>query len=811
MADDNGAGSTDDQLRLARHGSQHALQPRPSGGRIDLPGAAADYRASRFPWQRAGTSPRPGALLFVRIARLALAVPRQVVMTAALITVCSGLFGFSVINSLSSGGFEDPGAESSRGADLLTNKFGRGDLQMLLTVTCHEGATSSPAKAVGLDIARRLATSDYVSEVVSAWTSPQNVATALISKDGRTGLVVAGIRGGGSDGQKHAKELADVLVKNRDGVVVAAGGPAIAYAQINDQSQRDLLVIDAIAIPLCFLALVWVFGGILAAALPLVVGVAAIIGVTAVLQLITAFTQVSTFALNLTIAMGLALAVDYTLLIVTRFRDELALDNDQTRALIVTMTTAGRTVLFSALTVAMSMTALALFPMYFMRSFAYAGAAVVALTAAAAIVVTPAALVLLGDQLDAFDVRLLTRRLLRRPRPTAVPLEQSFWYRCTKVVMRHAYSIGLTVVVVLLLVGSPFTTVKWGFPDDRMLPESASARQIGDQLREDFAVNPMLDLAVVVPDATGLSGDELLSYAARVSMISNVASVSSPAGTFSGGRLVGPPPAPTGIKDGSAYLTIHSTAALPSTSDTQLRLLHEIAGPAGRSVQITGLAQISHDTAVSITAWLPLVLAVIAAIAFVLLFALTGSIVIPVKALILNVLSLTAAFGALVWIFEDGHLGGLGTAITGTLVASIPILLFCIAFGLSMDYEVFLVSRIHEEWSASGRTGTDNDECVAVGLARTGRVVTAAALVMSISFATLSAADVSIVRMFGVGLTLAVVMDATLVRMCLIPAFMHVFGTANWWAPLPLRHLHNRFRCDRLPAVQQTTASPSHP
>jgi RND superfamily putative drug exporter len=749
--------------------------------------------------------------MFARIARMALDAPRQVVGTAALITICAGVFGFPVINSLSSGGFEDPGAESSRAADLLTTKFGRGDLQMLLTVTSERGATSSSAKALGRETAQRLATSDYVSGVVSAWTSPPSAANALISKDGKTGLVVAGIRGGGSEGQKHAKELADALVKDRDGVTIAAGGPAVAYAQINHQSERDLRVTEAIAIPLCFFALVWVFGGLLAALLPLAVGIAAIIGVTAVLQLITAVTEVSTFALNLTLAMGLALAVDYTLLIVSRFRDELAVNDDPECALIVTMNTAGRTVLFSALTVAMSMTALALFPMYFMRSFAYAGAAVVALTATTAIVVTPAALVVLGDQLDAFDVRRLARRLLRRPDPAALAVEQSFWYRTTKTVMRNAYSIGLAIVVLLVVIGSPFKGVKWGFPDDRVLPQSASSRQVGDELRAGFGVNPMRDLTVVVPDSTGVSGDELGRYAARVSTIRDVASVSSPAGTFTGGRLVGPPSAPTGMKDGRAYLTVHSTAALSSTSDAQLRRLHNMVGPAGKAVQITGLAQISHDTAASISARLPLVLAVIATITFVLLFALTGSIVIPVKALVLNVLSLTATFGALVWIFQDGHLNGLGTTTSGTLVASIPILLFCIAFGLSMDYEVFLISRIREQWLASAQTGKDNDECVAVGLACTGRVVTAAALVMSISFAALSAADVSIVRMFGVGLTLAVAMDATLVRMCLVPAFMHVLGAANWWAPQPLRHLHRRFSADRSQAARRVLGSATAP
>src|SRR6202011_1027282 len=251
--------------------------------------------------------------------------------------------------------------------------------------------------------------------------------------------------------------------------------------------------------------------------------------------------------------------------------------------------------------------------------------------------------------------------------------------------------------------------------------------------------------------------------------------------------------AATGIKDGSAFLTVGSTAPLfTHASETQLDRLHAVGTPGGEVVQMTGTAQINRDSSESVTSRLPAVLSVIAAITFVLLFLLTGSVVLPLKALLLNVLSLTAAFGALVWIFQDGHLGAFGTTPTGTLVANMPVLLFCVAFGLSMDYEVFLISRIREYWLDSGRTRTDNDEAVALGLARTGRVVTAAALLMAISFAALIAAQVAFMRMFGLGLTLAVLVDASLVRMLLVPAFMHVLGGWNGWAPKPLARLHER-------------------
>ncbi|KWX69109.1 MMPL family transporter [Mycobacterium sp. NAZ190054] len=731
-----------------------------------------------------------------RIALLAIAAPRRILVVALLIMVACGVFGVPVARHLSAGGFQDPTSESARATGLLVDKFGQGDMELLISVTddtSERGAQSPSARAVGEDLVGRLDASPHVGSVTSAWTAPPSAAPALVSTYGKTGLIVAGITGGESEAQKHAKALADELVHDRDGVTVAAGGVAMTYVQINAQSEKDLLMMESIAIPLSFAVLVWVFGGLLAAALPLAVGAFAILGSMAVLRAVTLVTDVSIFALNLTIAMGLALAIDYTLLIISRYRDELAEGHDRDSALVRTMRTAGRTVLFSAMTVALSMVAMVLFPMYFLQSFAYAGIAVVGFAAVAAIVIAPAAIVLAGDKLDSMDVRRLVRRVFNRPEPVAKPIEQMFWYRSTKTVMRRSIPVGVAVVALLLLLGAPFLGANWGFPDDRVLPQSASARQVGDDLRTDFAVDSSTNVAVVLPDAEGLAPDALDGYAAELSRVQDVSSVSSPGGTFVDGNRVGPASAATGMADGSAFLTIGSTAPLfTDASENQLDRLHDVAPPGGREALLTGLAQINRDSADAITSRLPTVLGVIAAITFVLLFLLTGSVVLPLKALVLNVLSLTAAFGALVWIFQDGHLGALGTTPTGTLVATMPVLLFCIAFGLSMDYEVFLVSRIREYWLASGRTTRDSDEAVALGLARTGRVVTAAALVMSISFAALIAAQVSFMRMFGLGLTLAILADATLVRMLLVPAFMHVLGRWNWWAPAPLTKLHQR-------------------
>ncbi|QLL06353.1 MMPL family transporter [Mycobacterium vicinigordonae] len=738
------------------------------------------------------------------IARLAIRAPRRIIGIAVLVFIAAAVFGIPVANSLSPGGFQDPNSESARAISVLSDKFGQSGQQMLILVTAPTGANGAQARKVGTDLVDQLKESPLVYNATSPWTGPPETAADLVSRDGKSGLIVVNLKGGENDAQKNAQTLSDRIVHDRDGVTVQAGGAAMEYAQINKQNQADLLVMEMIAIPFSFLVLVWVFGGLLTASLPMALGALAVVGSMAVLRLVTFTTEVSIFALNLSTALGLALAIDYTLLIISRYRDELAEGCDREHALIRTMATAGRTVIFSAVTVALSMAATVAFPMYFLKSFAYSGVATVAFVATASIVVTPAAIVLMGPRLDTLDVRRLLRRIFRRPEPVHKPVEQLFWYRSSKIVMRRWLPLGGAVIALLLLLGLPFFSVKWGFPDDRVLPSSASAHRVGDQLRSNFERDMATAVPVVIPDARGLSPDDLSQYAAALSQIPDVAAVSAPTGTFVAGKPQGPPSAATGMTDGSAFLTVSSTAPLFSeASDTQLKRLHQVAGPGGRTVAMAGVAQVNRDSVDAVTDRLPLVLGMMAAVTVVLLFLLTGSVVLPVKALVLNVLSLTAAFGALVWIFQDGHLGALGTTPSGTLVANMPVLLFCIAFGLSMDYEVFLVSRIREYWLVSGaaRPATPNpaeahaanDESVALGVARTGRVITAAALVMSMSFAALIAAHVSFMRMFGLGLTLAVAADATLVRMVLVPAFMHVMGRWNWWAPKPLVWLHERF------------------
>ena len=740
-----------------------------------------------------------------RIARLAIAAPRRVVILAAVFAALIGAFGVPVADKLSPSGFQDPTAESSRAAQLLTDKFGQGDVPLVLVVTAPDRYDSPQARVVATSAVEMLSRSGHVADIDSPWTSKGPAAAALVSSDKKSGLIVTGVVGTEAEQQKYTKELTDALVGESSGVVVRAGGTAMVNLQVTEQSKKDLLLLEAIVVPLSFLVLIWVFGGLFAAALPLGVGVIAILGSLAVLRAVTFFTDVSIFALNLTTAMGLALAIDYTLLMISRYRDELAEGVGREEAVRTTMLTAGRTVLFSAVTVALSMAVMVLFPMNFLRSFAYAGVATVAFAAMAAVVVTPAAIMLLGDRLNALDVRRGLRRILGRPEPVPLPIGEQFWYRTAKFVMARAVPIGLAAVALLAVLGAPFFGVRPGFPDDRVLPKSASAHQVGDLLRSDFEIDSDSEVPIIITDSAGLGAAEVDRYAAELSRVADVNSVSAPRGTYVDGKLAGPPLAATGEAAGSTLLTVGSSVPLFSeASESQLTALHSVPSPGGRTVEFGGLAQTNRDSVDAITSRLPLVLGLIAVIMLVLLFLLTGSVVLPIKALVLNMLSLSAAFGATVWIFQDGHLGALGTTPTGTLVANMPVLLFCVAFGLSMDYEVFLVSRIREFWLASGKTSADNDESVALGLAHTGRVITAAALIMAISFAALIAAKVAVMRLFGVGLTLAVLVDATLVRMVLVPAFMRVMGRWNWWAPAPLRRLHDRFGIAESPVTRHT-------
>jgi putative drug exporter of the RND superfamily len=720
------------------------------------------------------------------LTRLVIAAPRRVLLAVVLLTVFAGVSGANVDEHLGAAGFQDPGSQSARGAKVLKAKFGQSDMDVTLVVRAPAGVLDAAAAAAGRRLVSDLRASPHVSDVESPWDGSAQSA-GLVSQDGKTGLVVAGMAGTENDASKYAKEVSDRVTGERDGLTVSAGGTAMVASETNDQSEKDLLAAEAIALPLSLIVLVWVFGGLFAALLPLVVGGLAIVGTLGLLRAITLFTDVSTFSLDLTTAMGLALAIDYTLLLVSRYRDEHALIGDRDEALRRAVSTAGRTILFSACTVFLAVSSLVVFPMYFLRSMAYAGCGVVALAGLYAVVVTPAVIKLLGDRIESLDIRTL----FGRGKPD-LDVRRSFLYSSTTFVMRHALPCALAVIVVLLVLGAPFTRARFGLPDDRVLPTTAQSRQVGDTVRKQFPADPADALSIVIPDARRLTDADIAGYAAALSKVSGVVAVATPGGSYVQGRLAGPPLSGTGAKDGSLWLSVTVPgSSLSPQHRTEIDQLHAVAVPTGAQALFTGSDQLDSDSVDKIVQLLPVVLLLVATTTFVLIFLLTGSVVLPLKALVLNTLSLSATLGALVWVFQEGHLGGLGTTATGTLVADVLVFLFATAFGLSMDYEVFLLSRIREHWLASSRGPEDNTQAVALGIAGAGRVITAAALLMVIVFAGLSAGQVAFMRMIGVGLALAVVVDATLVRMVLVPAFMQLAGRWNWWIPGPLARLHS--------------------
>ncbi|MGN6472170.1 MAG: MMPL family transporter, partial [Mycobacteriales bacterium] len=412
----------------------------------------------------------------------------------------------------------------------------------------------------------------------------------------------------------------------------------------------------------------------------------------------------------------------------------------------------------------------------------------------------PAVLILLGDRVNALDLRAWLRRALHRPEPVAKTVEQTFWYRFAHVVMRRAAPVAVLVIALLVFVGLPFLHVKFGYPDQRVLPPSASAYQVGHDTLTEFGAGTGATIDVAVPSVQGRAND-IGGYAAKLSQINGVHAVESAAGEYVGGSKVGP--ANPGMRSGSATYLSLAASGDPQSQALKNTLTAVEAVPAPWPVDVGGQTAEDRDSLNALSHAMPYAIAIIALATFLLLFLFTGSVVMPLKALILNTLSLSATFGAMVWIFQEGHLGSLypDLTVTGFLTPTMPPLMFCVAFGLSMDYEVFLLSRIREEWLISGRTAADNRHAVALGLGRTGRIVTAAAVLMAIVFAAISRGQVAFMMLFGTGLTLAVLMDATIIRGTLVPAFMRLAGRWNWWAPRSLARLHARFGLAEEPSV----------
>lgn len=710
------------------------------------------------------------------LGRLVTQAPRWVVAISGVLFVFLAVVASTALDALSLNRFEAPESESVAARELLGERFGTSSPNVAVLVTAQDGSIDDPDVAgLGTELTEALADYPGVGDAWSYW-SPQAPDT-LASEDGRHGLILAWAPGDADQvrGEVLPGIEADLIDAIDTRIVeVQLGGGDEVFRVVAGQAAADFLRAELIIIPLVTLLLWLMYRRVAPALVTVGIGVFAMTGTLAILRGVSVFTDVSTFTANIALVMGIALGVDYSLFMVYRFREELTAGRAAPDAVRRTIATAGRTVIFSGLTVAISLAVLFVFPYPFLSSFAYAGIAVVATAIFGALVILPAALRLLGDR-------------VARKTPSRTG-ERTFWFRLSATVMRRPVAGGMLGLVVLLALGAPALGINFGSPDDRVLPAGQPIRDMYDVIREDFETEDADAVYIVTEDA---HDEEIIDYAAELSQLAGVLRVDSATGAFTDGVRTGDPGpfGPERFTDGQT----HWIAVLPTgerLDEDPVGLVQEVRDlPAPTEVLVGGYPAELADYRDGVVERLPLVAGLIFVVTFVVLFLMTGSVFAPIKASILNLLSLTVMFGVLVWGFQDGGLAPLlGFTPTGAIEPSIPILMFCIAYGLSMDYEVFLLSRIKDDYDRTG----DPVGSIPRGIAHSASLVTGAALILATSFAVYATSEVSFLQQLGIGMALAVAVDATIIRGLLLPASMRLAGRANWWAPAPLRRLHQR-------------------
>ena len=694
--------------------------------------------------------------MFAALTSLATRHPKRVVIAAVLVVVAAAVAGSSVADRLDPYAADDPATESVR-ADALLERAGVGaGVDVVALVDTPGGVASPEARARVGEVARGLRADPDVARVVTF----EQGGRALVARDGRSTYVAGSLRPG-ADENDAGERLIDRF-EGRPGVTL--GGFAVASPQVNEQVTEDLARAELLAFPLLFLLSFLFFRSVVAALLPLLVGGMAIVLTFLGLRVGSELGSISVFALNVTTGLGLGLAIDYSLFIVSRYREELAKVGPGAEAIRRTLATAGRTVLFSSLTVAAALGSLLLFPQRFLYSMGIGGMMVAVLAGAVALLVLPAVLALLGPRVNA----LAPRRLQRAAEAEARPAQSGAWYQLSRAIMRRPGTIAVTSAAVLIAMGIPFLGIKLTAVDASVLPESSSARQVDFALKRDFDVRRTTPITLVARTEPGPALDRYLD---RVREVPGVLELSPP-------RRAG---------DLTLVDAVPRNAALSDDSQEAVRDVRGLDPPF--EVMSRGETATLVDLKESLVDHLPAALAVLMGTTIIVLFLMTGSLVLPIKALLMNLLTMSATFGLLVLIFQDGRLEGLlDYTSQGALEATQPIFLFAVAFGLSTDYAVFLLARIKEARDA----GASNDEAVAVGLERTGRIVTAAALLFSIAVGAFATSELIFIKELGIGTALAVLIDATIIRALLVPSLMKLLGDWNWWAPRPLARLHAR-------------------
>jgi RND superfamily putative drug exporter len=712
--------------------------------------------------------------MFTSLAAFLFRHGRKVLAVAIVGAAVAGALGAGVASRLSPYSANDPATQSVQATNRFEHAAGRQPGAGIVALVASGEVRSSAARTRVEQVTRRLQANADVARVVNFYTSRDR---SMVSRDGRSTYVVAYFRPlSDSRVEDDAKQLQKAFAGQTD---VKLGGQAIANAQANSQVSHDLAHAELLAFPFIFLLSLLFFRSLVASLLPPLLGGLAIVATFLALRVVSSFVDLSVFALNLVTGLGLGLAIDYSLFMVSRYREEAANTGFGLGALTRTLQTAGRTILFSSLTVAAAIASLAIFPQRFLYSMGVAGALVALLAAALALVVLPALLTVLGPRVNA----LAPKRLQRAADSDARPTETGYWYRFSRFVMRRPWPIAVLSATALIALGIPFTGIKFITVSANVLPSSASARQVDNALNTQFPANRTTPVEVVVGKSA--SSPEVRRLARSISALPDVAAVA--------------PPQPVG-RDNS-MLAVASLK--PPLSDPTKQLVHRIrALSEPYYVGVAGETASYVDLEHSLGAHLPAVLGVIVLATLIVLFLMTGSVVLPVKAIIMNVLSLSAVFGILVLIFQDGNLQSLlGYTSEGALDATQPIFLAAVGFGLATDYGVFLLSRIKE---ARDR-GASDSEAVAIGLERTGRIVTAAAVLFAVAIGAFATSKLVFIKELGVGAALAVLIDASVVRALLVPSLMKLLGSRNWWAPAPLRRLHERI------GLREDAARPTQP
>jgi len=690
-----------------------------------------------------------------------------VLVVGAAVVLVGATWGLGVFGALTGGGFDDPDSETVRTRQQIAGTVGSQDVDLLVLYSSPRLTVDDPAFREPLaEAAGRLRQRPEVASVVS-W--PETGAPRLVSTDRHASYLVIGLRGKDADDKaaSYDKLLPDLEIP---GLTSQAGGSVAFLRQANEQTTEDITRAELLSMPVLLVLLVLVFGGLVAAMTPLLIGVLAILGAFVATRLLTGVTEVSVFAINIITLLGLGMAIDYALFIISRFREELAAGGDVEVAIGRTIQTAGRTVTISGLTVALALASLLIFPQPFLRSMGLGGMAAVLVAMLASLTVLPALLAVLGARINALRVPLPWRR---RGKGGAVDGGQAgaAWGRLARAIMRRPVIYVVGVSLVLLFLAAPAVGIKFGGLDERVLPAGTAARVVSEQLAERFPGGSAAPVDVLL---IGADPAQAQQFAARIEGLPDASGTQIIAA--GGGAVllaVGYPGEPTGDR-----------------AQALVRSLRSLGPPAGAQLLVGGRTAATVDLLASLRSLLPWMALAMASAILILLLAAFGSVLLPIKAVLMNLISVGASFGVVVWGFQEGHLAGLlDFTSTGFIEPTNPILLLAVLFGLATDYEVFLLSRVREEWDRTG----DNTAAVVRGVQQTGGIITAAAALLIIVVAGFAAGGIVFIKLIGVGMIVAIVVDATLVRALLVPATMRLLGTANWWLPGPLAGLYRRF------------------